>query len=187
MFELDEPDSAYTVEAPTMPGEHIVLRGKVRMLRVNGLDGGALLDASALEAGSIYVGGKIDGRSVLKLSAVNGVIAIPASVSGKSRVEINAPGSEVRFPFPTTTDRPGSLIDGGSTVTITARTVDLRGDVDGVGTRVAVTLTRNGSLKVAAVRGTAAVEYKSADAKAPAPTASAFSVAPTATFRKALD
>jgi hypothetical protein len=187
VVELDDPDSVYTVPPPTKKGEHIVLRGKVRMLRVEGLDGGALLDATGLEAGSIYVEGKIDGRSVLKLAALDGVVAIPASVSGRSRVEINAPGCEVRFPFPTTDNRPGSQITGGSTVTIVGRTVDLRGDIDGLGTKVDVTLTRNGSLKVAAVRGTAAVEYRSANARATSLNVAVFSVAPTATFRRAAD
>ena len=183
IVDLNEPDSTFTVPRMLDGGFHLVLRGKVRMLRVTDLGGGSVLDASALEAGSIYVGGKIDGGSLLKLSALNGVVAIPASVSGKSRVEINAPGSEVRFSFPTTTSGPGSLIDGGSTVTITGRTVDLRGDVDGMGTKVIVKLTRNGSLKVAAVRGTASVEYRSEDSKAAAPPAAAAIVAPTATFR----
>jgi hypothetical protein len=108
-------------------------------------------------------------------------------VSGRSRVEINAPGSEVRFPFPTSTERSGSRITGGSSVTIIGRTVDLRGDIDGIGTKVKVTLTRNGSLKVAAVSGTAAVEYRSADARATSLNVAVFSVAPTATLRRIPD
>ena len=154
------------------------------MLRVTDLGSGSILDASGLDAGSIYISGRIDGGAILKLCALNGVVAIPASISGKSRVEIHAPGSEVRFSFPTTANGPGSRIDGGSRVTITGRTVDLRGDVDGTGTKVIVTLTRNGSLKVAAVRGMASVEYKAEDENAPGPTAAATLVAPTATFRK---
>jgi len=47
-----------------------------------------------------------------------------------------------------------------------------------------VTLTRNGSLKVAAVRGAAAVTYKADDTAAPAPRATAGTVAPGATFKK---
>ena len=151
------------------------------MLRVNGLEEGAVLDASGLEAGSVYVSGAVAGGSVLKINCPDGVVHFPAAVGGKSLVEINAPGGQVRFVFPTAPNRPGSLIDGGAAVTILARTVDLRGDVDGADTKVTVTLTRNGSLRVAAVRGTAAVEYKAEDEKA---RATAEIVAPTATFKK---
>ena len=91
------------------------------------------------------------------------------------------PGSSVRFVYPTTPEKPGSLIGGGASVEITARTVDLRGDVTGAGTRVKITLTRNGSIKAAAVKGSAVVEYRTNDPKAPALAAI---VVPTATFKK---
>lgn len=185
VIDLNQPEASYTVPSTVRKGEHLVLRGKVRMLRVNGLNQGAVLDASALEAGSVYVSGKIDGGSHLKINCADGVVEVPAAVAGKSRVEIDAPGGSVRFIHPTTPNKPGSSIDGGSTVTIKARTVDLRGDVGGAGTRVGVTITPNGWLRVAAVRGTAAVEYRQDDPNAREPSASAETVAPTATFRKA--
>lgn len=178
---LNQPDAAYTLPRMERKGEHIVLRGKVRMLRINGLGAGAILDASALEAGSIYVCGSIDGGSRLRINCPEGVVEVPASVGERSRVEIHAPGSSVRFVYPTTPEKPGSLIGGGATVAIMARTVDLRGDVTGKGTTVKITLTRNGSVKAAAVRGSAVVEYQTDDPNAPA---SAEVVAPTATFKK---
>lgn len=175
---LNQPEATYNVE-PAI-GEHLVLRGKVRMLRVTGLEAGAILDASGLEAGSIYVGGKIDGGSILKLNAPESVVAFTASVLGRSQVDIHAPGGDVRFAIPTEPDRPGSLIDGGSNVTILARNTDLRGDVAGLETRVRVTLTKNGSLRVAAVRGAATVEYRG-DERA---RVTADVVGPGASFRK---
>jgi hypothetical protein len=178
---LNQPDAAYTLPRLERKGEHIVLRGKVRLLRINGLGAGAILDASGLEAGSIFVCGSIDGGSRLRINCPDGVVELPASVSERSRVEIHAPGSSVRFVYPTTPERPGSLIGGGASVAITARTVDLRGDVTGAGTRVKITLTRNGSLRAAAVRGAAVVEYRTDDPKAPT---SAAIVAPTATYKK---
>jgi hypothetical protein len=181
---LNQPDAVYTLPPLERRGEHVVLRGKVRMLRVNGLSAGAVLDASGLEAGSIYVCGTIEERAHLKIHCPDGVVEVPAAVGGGSRVEIDAPGSSVRFVYPTTPDRPGSLIDGGAAVAITARTVDLRGDVAGAGTRVKVTLTRNGSLKAAAVRGTAAIEYGTENPQDREPPASAAVVDPTATFRR---
>jgi hypothetical protein len=154
------------------------------MLRINGLGAGAILDASGLEAGSIYVCGTINGGSLLKLNCLDGVVEVPAAVGERSWLEIHAPGSSVRFVYPTTPDKSGSLINGGATVAITARTVDLRGDVTGAGTKVTVTLTRNGSLKAAAVRGTATIEYKTENPKDREPPATAATVAPTATFKK---
>jgi hypothetical protein len=184
VLDINQPDATYTVPSTARRKEHVILRGKVRMLRLNGLSQGAVLDASGLEVGSIYVSGKIDGESVLKLNAPDSVIAFAAGVTGKSRVEIHAPGGEVRFTQATTEKKPGSSIDGGSVVTITARGVYLHGDVGDADTKVNVTLTRRGSLWVAAVRGTAAVLYKADDPKAPEPTAKAEIVAPTATFKK---
>jgi hypothetical protein len=184
VIDINQPDATYTVPSTARRKEHVILRGKVRMLRLNGLSQGAVLDASGLEAGSIYVSGKIDGESVLKLNAPDSVIAFSAGVTGKSRVEINAPGGEVRFTQATTEKKPGSSITDGSIVSITARSVYLHGDVDDADTKVNVTLTRRGSLWVAAVRGPAAVLYKLDDPKAPELSAKAEIVAPTATFKK---
>jgi hypothetical protein len=181
---LNQPNASYTLPGPVNRGEHLILRGKVRMLRVNGLEPGAILDASELEAGSIYICGTIDGGSILRISCPDGVVEVPAAVRGRSRLDIHAPGSSVRFPHPTTSEQAGSRIDGGSTVVITGRTVELRGDVDGAGTSVKVVLTRNGSLKIAAVRGAAAVEYRTENPLAADPPASAAVVEPTATFKK---
>ena len=154
------------------------------MLRVNGLGPGAILDASELEAASVYISGRIEGGALLRISCPNGVVEVPAAVRGRSRLEIDAPDSSVRFIHPTTPETPGSRIDGGSSVFVTGRTVDLRGDVEGAGTSVAVTLTRNGSLRVAAVRAAAVVEYRVENSLEPDPPASAATVEPTATFRK---
>lgn len=177
---VNQPDSVHTVPA-MKNGEHVVLRGQVRMLRVTGLDGGAILDATALQAGAVVISGTIAGGSVLKVNAPDSVVMVSASVLGKSRLEIKAPGGAVRFFVPATPDRPESRIGGGSIVAIVARVVELRSDVDGADTKVTVSLTGNGSLKVAAVRDTAAVVYKTEDERAQA---TAEVVAPTATFKK---
>ncbi|HSQ57829.1 MAG TPA: hypothetical protein VLM40_19050, partial [Gemmata sp.] len=157
-------------------GEHVVLRGTVKTLRVDGLDGGAILDASGLRVESASVAGKIDGRSVFKLNAPGGAVMVSASVAGKSSVDIKAPGGSVRF----LSDR--ARIEGGSTVAITARNVELRGDVNGIATKVAVNIPGNGSLKVAAIRGLAKVEYRVTGDGMPEVIAS--TVSPTATFHR---
>ena len=178
---LNQPDAAYTLPRLERKGEHVVSarEGSV-CFRINGLGAGAILDASGLEAGCIYVCGSIDGGSRLRINCQEGIVDA-GLVGERSRVEIHAPGSSVRFVYPTTPEKPGSLIGGGASVEITARTVDLRRDVTGAGTRVKITLTRNGSIKAAAVKGSAVVEYRTNDPKAPA---SAAIVAPTATFKK---
>jgi hypothetical protein len=178
----EQPDGTFT--APVMKkGERLILKGKIQTLRVIGLDGGAVLDASGLEAATIYVGGKIDGQSVLKLYAPGGVVTVAAPVGGKSSIEIMAPGGIVNFPIQTAVTRPGSTIDGGSQVTITGRTVDLRGDVNGIETKVRVNLPHMGVLKVAVVRGIATVEYHVADGNG-MPDVTVGAVSPTATFKK---
>ena len=184
VIDLNQPDAAYTVPGNLRKGEQIILRGKVRILRIHDLRFGAEVDASGLDAGSVYIGGKIDGGSVLRVRSRDGVVDVPAAVGGQSHVEIDAPGGIVRFVHPTTDSKPGSAINGGSIVAITARMIDLRGDVAGTGTKVSATLTPNGSLKAAAVRGTAVLEYRRANPQEPAPAASAAVVDPNATFRK---
>jgi hypothetical protein len=165
-------------------GEHVILRGKVKALRASGLDGGAILDASELDAGSVFIGGKVDGQSNLKLNSPNGAVTIAARITGKSRVEINAIGGDVRFSLPPTPDLPGPQIDGGSSVTLTARRIDLRGDVDGVQTRVGAIIPPGGFLKVAAVRGAATVEYSVGPGAGNAPEVTVGTIAPTATFKR---
>lgn len=183
VIELNLPNGTYHLPFAMKKGERVVLKGKVNSFRARGLDGGAVLDASGLEAAQVYIGGKIDNGSTLKVNAPNGTVTFAAAVGGKSKVEIAAPGGDVTFSAPTTPARPGSAIDGGSTVTVTARTTELRGDVNGSATRVFVSLPRNGSLKAVAVRGTATVEYRVADGKG-TPDVSAGFVSPAATFKK---
>ncbi len=161
VVELNEPDAIYAVPFPMKKGEHVVLKGKVKTLRVPGLDAGAVLDASGLEASVITVTGKIDNRSTLKLFAPNGTVHVTGKIDGKSVVEVNAPDGEVKFMLATTPTREGSKIDGGSAVAVTARAVEFKGDITGLGTKVTVILTRNALLKVAVVSGSALVEYKS--------------------------
>ena len=161
VIELNDPDATYAVPFPMNKGEYVVLKGKVKTLRVPGLDAGAILDASALEASVVTVTGKIDNRSTLKLFAPGGVVHVAGKIDGKSVVEINAPDGEVKFLLATTAEREGSKIDHDSTVAVTARVADFNGDITGLHTKVTVTLSRGALLKVAVVSGRALVEYKS--------------------------
>ena len=184
-FDLgQQPELEFAVPFSMKKGEHVILKGKVKKLRVSGLDAGAILDASGLDVSVVTVTGKIDNHSTLKLSAPNGTVQIAGKIDNRSIVEINAPGGEVRFILTTNADRDGSKIDNGSSVTLTARTVEFKGDISGADTKVAVTLTRNAWLKVASVSGKAAVEYKSQMAGWSPPDVFVGPVAATAVFRK---
>lgn len=184
VVELNQPDGSYRLPFPMRKGERVVLKGKVKELRVYGLDGGASLDASELEATEVRVTGKVDNRSVLKVKSTGGNVAIDALVTGRSTLQIVAPGGAVTFSPRSTPTRSVTNIDGGSIVNITASVVDVRGDVNGLETKVTTTLPRTGFLKVAAVRGIATVEYRVVGEGKGVPDASATIVSPTANFRK---
>ncbi len=180
---INKPNDIYPI--PTMKkGEHVTLKGKVKTLRIHGLDAGAVLDASGLEASIITVTGKIDNNSILKIKSPNGVVQLTARVVGQSVVEILAPGGEVRFMLPTTDQREGSKIDGGAKVMVTARRVEFRGAITGNNTKVAVTLTHNALLKIASIGGRALVEYRTQPGGLQ-PDVIVGDVARTALFRKA--
>lgn len=183
--EFNEPMDVYSVPV-LKKGEHVVLKGKekVKALRVHGLDAGAVLDASELDAAVITVTGRIDNGAKLKLNAPNGTVHISGKIDNKSDVTIAAPGGEVKFMVETRPNREGSKVDNGSTVAVTARVVEFKGDITGTGTRVSIVLTRNAWLKVAQVNGRAVVEYKPQVAGWSPPDVIVGPVAPGATFRK---
>ncbi|MBA4189300.1 MAG: hypothetical protein C0467_14990 [Planctomycetaceae bacterium] len=183
VIELNLAGGVYNLPFAMKKGERIILKGKVGTLRTHGLDAGSVLDASGLEAAQVHIGGKIDNGSTMKINAPKGTVTVAAAVLGKSTLEIVAPGGDVLFSLPTTANRPGSAIDSGSTVSITAQSTHLKGDINGSSTKVTVNLPAIGSLKVAAIRGTANVEYHVADGKGTPEVTAAF-VSPVASFKK---
>lgn len=178
----DDPAGVYSVPALTK-GEYVVLKGKVMGLRVHGLDAGATLDASELDASQITVTGRIDGASKLLLRAPGGTVHFSGAVDGKSEVTVAAAAGTVKFLVPTAEGNEGSKIDGGSKVTITGRTVEFKGDIAGDGTKVSVNLTRNAWLKFASLSGKATLEYRLQVVGQSPPDVVAGKVAPGATFR----
>jgi hypothetical protein len=175
---LDNPAVA---EPNVLPGGHLVLRGKVRVLRVAGLEAGAVLDASDLEADEVIVNGKIDGGSRLWVKAPNGRVTFRARIDGRSRVGVNAPGGWVAF-SPEAAD--GAKIDGGAQVSITGKAVRLDGTIGGSGTKVSVSITAGGSLVFRELVGPSRLEYGTADPDDPEPSVTAGRVAPPAVLKK---
>lgn len=178
-MKLDNPAG---VAAPVVrPGGNLVLRGKVKTLRVAGLESGAVLDASELEADEVIVTGKIDGASRLWVKAPNGRVTFRARIDGRSRVGVEAPGGWVAFD-PEAAD--GAKIDGGAQVSITAKSVRLDGTIGGSGTKVAVSITAGGSLAFRELVGPSRLEYGTADPEDPEPSVTPGKVAPPAVVKK---
>jgi hypothetical protein len=178
-MKLDNPGG---VAEPTVrPGGNLVLRGKVRLLRVSGLESGATLDASDLEAEEVVVVGKIDGASKLWVKAPNGRVTFRARIDGRSRVGVEAPGGSVAFVPEGAAD--GAKIDGGAQVEIKAKSVRL-GTIGGDGTRVVVSITAGGSLAFREVVGPSRLEYGTADPEDPEPSVTRGKVASPAVVKK---
>ena len=151
-------------------GNHVRLVGAVRKLTVDGVDGGAVLDASGLAARDVSLAGRIDGGATVSVRSEGGAVSVKEKVDGRSRLTIDAgPAGYVSFPNPGSGSRGGSAIGGGSQVRITAKTVVLVGPVTGADTHVLVTLTRGGSLKVTAIDGPARLHWRQADPAAAPP------------------
>jgi hypothetical protein len=165
---LDRPEGEYRVGS--LNGANTLrLSGKVKTLKVALVGGRSTLDASALEAREIYVAGRIDGGSTVKLHAPKGRIEFRSKVDGGSRLEIDAPDGTVVFTEPAPADPEAPKIDGGSHVAITARVADFRGDIGGKRTRVVVTLTKGGVLSFRDVAGSVRLEYRKANPRDPDP------------------
>ena len=145
------------------PGSTVTVRGWVKTLIVKDLEGGAVLDCSALEAEQVIVIGKIEGGSRLAVRAPGGTVAFRSKIDGRSQVIVRAPGGTVTFETPTGMGRDGSRIDGGSEVDIQAKAVGFRGLIAGAKTKVNVTLSAGGTLAFAEIDGTARLEYSKLD------------------------
>jgi hypothetical protein len=184
-MQIDNPNG--TNDAIVGPGRTLVLRGQVKTLRVPGLEGGAVLDCSDLEAQEIIVSGKIDGASTLWLNAPNGRVTFRAKVVGKSRVGIAAPGGTVVFANPGGLRGDGAAIDGGSAVDVKSRAAHFHGLIAGTGTRVSVTLTAGGSLLFTELEGPSRLEYSKADPDDSEPTVTSGRIAPPAVIKKIED
>jgi hypothetical protein len=175
---LDNPDGETT---PVIkPGGNMILRGRVKVLRVPGLESGAVLDASELEAEEVVVAGRIDGGSRLWVKAANGRVTFLAKIDNRATVDVQAPGGTVTFAHPTTPGRDGSKIDGGAVAEVTAKVVEFHGRITGDGTRVIATLTAGGRLAFAEIDGLSRLEYRKFDPDGPDPEVVKGSVRPPA-------
>ena len=157
---LDAPDGL--AEVVDLNGDdRIVLMGRIKVLKLNAVNGSVQLDASGLEAEEIILAGDINGNCALKFGARNGRVTIRGAVVGSCRVTVDAPGGSVTL-------IEGGRIGGGATATLTAKTVDAKGIID-EGAKVSAILTSGGTIRVASMDGGAVVTYKRSAPADPAP------------------
>jgi len=156
-LKIDQPDDPF--HFPKLgPGNKVKLTGRVKKLYVEGLDGGAELDATGLANDGLYVTGLLDGGAVLKAKTDGPTVSFKYGVRGGSVVEVDAPKAAAAFA--TYAPKTGPAVGGGSRVTLRAKSVSVALPVDGAGTVLDVTFSRGGALKLDAVTGGALVRYR---------------------------
>ncbi len=157
---LDAPGG--TAEVIALDGsDRIVITGRVKVLKLNSINGDAQLDASGLEAEEIILDGDVNGNCRLQLNSRNGKVTIRGAFVGSGTLAVTAPGGTV-------TVAEGGRIGGGTTVTVTAKKVEAVGAIN-EGAKVNVTLTSGGVIRVATMDGGALVTYRRSGAGDPQP------------------
>jgi hypothetical protein len=158
---FDQPDD--TVRLPDLnTNDRVVLTGRVRVLRLGSVNGKGSVDASGLAAEEVLITGDLNGEAVVTVCAPSGTVALGGNVMGLSKLTIRAPGGRVLL------ERSGRFT-GRSTATITARRLEALGPLTG-DTKVNVTFTRGGSLKLVRAEEGAILTYRKTAAGDPAPT-----------------
>ncbi len=167
---LDDPAGTHIVEAINN-GDKVKLSGRIGTLRVRAVNDGEL-DASALQAKVIIFDQPVHNKSVVKLRAPGGAVAL-AGINGEARVEIDAPGGVVST---------GDL-NSESRLTARAREVRFTRAVQG-GSVVNLTLTAGGAIAFKMIQGSARVTWKKDKPSDPAPRIDEGEVRGDASFRK---
>lgn len=174
---VNSPNGSITLP-PITGGRTVKLTGVVKTLKVTSLDNKSVLDASRLEAREIIILRGINDGSTAKLNAPDGIVTFEGQVNNGSNVVVTAPGGKVLF------QDANNNINSDSRITITASDVEFRGQINGDGTQINVTLTRGGQLKFREINGAARLHYKNADATLPDPRIEAGIVRNTAELKK---
>jgi hypothetical protein len=159
---LDRPRGIVAVADMNLD-DRLTLTGRVRLLKIGTVGGKAVLDASGLEAEEVVITGDLNKNAVVKLNAPGGRVTISGHVTGNARLAVNAPGGEVIAPA------DPARFDHGCEVTVVAKRVEIGGLMTG-GSKLLVTLTAGGSLKLGRMDDEATVIYKRSAPTDPAPT-----------------
>jgi hypothetical protein len=149
--QFDHPDD--TAALPDLnTGDHVVLTGRLRVLRLGAINGRGILDASGLVAEEVIITGDLSGEAQVQLSAPHGTVTVGGYVTGSSKLTIAAPGGTV-------TVAGSGRMSGGPIVTVTAKRLEVKCPMSGAA-RVQLTLTTGGSLKLGLMEEGATVLYR---------------------------
>jgi hypothetical protein len=157
---FDNPDD--TAALPDLnSNDRVVLTGRVRVLQIGSVNGKGSVDASGLVAEEVKITGDLNSDAVVIVNTPGGKVMLGGFVAGSSKLTIRAPGGTVAL------EKSGRCT-GGSTVTITAKRFEAIGLLTG-GTKVNITFTAGGSLKLTRAEEGATVTYKKNAPTDPAP------------------
>ena len=163
---IDSPQGEYTVEP--LAGEALLrLRGKVKTLRIKGLNGDAFLEAEALEAQEIIFAGPVGGRAKARVRAPGGSVEFRMPINGQARVTVDATGGKVTFLKPEG-GHAGAEIGGQTHLAIRAKEVDFQCPTHGDASVLAL-LTSGGRLRFTLMDGKSHIYYRKAEAGDPDP------------------
>jgi hypothetical protein len=139
---------------------HVKLVGRAGKLILDGLDGGATLDASELSVDIVSIYGPITGGATLKLKSAECHVTFRATsrVDGGSTVSLDLGAGSLTFASPP--NGATIRVTGGSRLTVTARTILIGGIVSGPGTQVDLTLFPPGVLKFSGMDAGARMQYR---------------------------
>jgi hypothetical protein len=158
---FDQPDD--TAALPDLnTNDHVILTGRIRILKLGSINGKGSLDASGLAAEEIIMSGDMYGPGSLAINAPNGTVTIRGHIAGNAKVDIAAAGGTVVL------TRSGRFT-GGSIIAITAKRLEAVGLLTG-GTAVQIKLTPGGSLKLTRSEEGATVTYSKSMPGDPPPT-----------------
>jgi hypothetical protein len=161
IFRLDRPSADYRLDR-LGEGNRVKLVGRVKRLMIEGLDGGAALDASELTVQDVFFYGRLDGGATAVVRSAGGAVLFREPVTGQSRVVV-LPGADfVSFAAVPTASKPGSQVAGGARVQLSAKAVHFAAPITDPDTTVEVTLEVGGTLRFAAVERAAKLLYRSA-------------------------
>lgn len=157
---FDNPDDIAAV--PDLnSNDRVVLTGRVRTLTLGAVNGKGTVDASGLVAEEVIIGGDMTSEANVTVNAPSGKVTLKGWIAGNSHVTVQAAGGTVVL-------GDSGRCTGGSTITITAKRVESTGMMNG-GTKVNVTFTAGGFMKIAKAEEGATITYKRIGAGEPVP------------------
>lgn len=157
---FDNPDDIVSVPDLNR-NDRVVLTGRVRVLKLSQVHGKGVVDASGLVAEEVEITGDLNSEATVTVNAPGGKVTLRGWVAGSTKLTIRAPGGEVVL-------AQSGRFTNGSTVTLTTKRFEALGLLTG-STKVNVTFTAGGALKLTRTEEGATVTYRKTGANEPAP------------------